>query len=345
MVSLVSLLVAHTNPFQSTDGKSHYMQISLTLCMHRPMYLPVVSPHRALVWWFPLWSLAPALQNRTCPVYWLGSTPGVSSFKRLGLRVRSKRLYIRRCSASADRAYAVWLARFKNCCSAIRIKNKTIIFRHLGYVRPFWNIDKGSLEYICRDMQLREGSRAPLDVPRNPPTADVLPLLRSLIMAYVSPSSPYSGRYQRRVNSNLKLQYYTVDWDILSQNFQCIGCSALNTLYYVKVSSYVSLLNVANQAKVYSESPLNRHYPLTVINSRVILGLVISDQKFVATPRNISRNLVQNLIRTAWESGIFHNYLVAFLLHWFKGVNPEIYLLKCLESAYITFPLTTTHFL
>ena len=86
----------------------------------------------------------------------------------------------------------------------------------------------------------------------------------------------------------------------------------------------------------YSESSLNRHYPLTVINSRVILGLIIPDQKFVATPRNISRNLLQNLIRTAWESGIFHRYLVAFLLHWFKGVNSETYLLKCLESAYIT---------
>ena len=88
----------------------------------------------------------------------------------------------------------------------------------------------------------------------------------------------------------------------------------------------------------YSISPLNRHHPLTValnLNSRVILGLVIPDQKFVATPRNISRNLVQNLTRTAWESGISHGYLVAFLLHWFKRVNPETYFSKCSEFVYV----------
>ena len=107
-------------------------------------------------------------------------------------------------------------------------------------------------------------------------------------------------------------------------------CASLNTFEHeLKILRCLRM-------HLYSESPLNRHYPLTVINFRVILGLVIPDQKFVAISRNISRNLVQNLIRTTWESGIFHSYLVAFLLHWFKGVNPETYLLKCLESAYIT---------
>ena len=96
----------------------------------------------------------------------------------------------------------------------------------------------------------------------------------------------------------------------------------------------------------YSVSPLNRHYPLTValnLKSRVILGLVIPDQKFVATSSNISRNLVQNLTRTVWESGIFYSYLVTFLLHWFKEVNPETYLLKCLESAYIALLFGNNH--
>ena len=84
--------------------------------------------------------------------------------------------------------------------------------------------------------------------------------------------------------------------------------------------------------------PPTQYHPLTValnLNSRVILGLFIPDQKFVAISGDISRNLMQNLTRTAWESGIFHGYLVAFLLHWFKGVNPETYLSKCSESAYV----------
>ena len=45
----------------------------------------------------------------------------------------------------------------------------------------------------------------------------------------------------------------------------------------------------------YSESPLNRHYFLTVtlnLNLKVILKLIISDQKFVATSQNISRNII-----------------------------------------------------
>ena len=88
----------------------------------------------------------------------------------------------------------------------------------------------------------------------------------------------------------------------------------------------------------YSISPLNRHHPLTValnLNSRVILGLFIPDQKFVAISGDVARNLMQNLTKTAWESGIFHGYLVAFLLHSFKKINPETYLSKCSESAYV----------
>ena len=78
-----------------------------------------------------------------------------------------------------------------------------------------------------------------------------------------------------------------------------------------------------NLKTIYSISPLNRHHPLTValnLNPRVFLGLVIPDQKFVATSGDISRNLVQNLTRTAWESGIFHGYLVAFLYTDLRGL-------------------------
>ena len=100
----------------------------------------------------------------------------------------------------------------------------------------------------------------------------------------------------------------------------------------------VSLHDVSQYA--YSISPLNRHHFLIValnLNSKIILELVTSDQKFVATSRNISWNLMQNFIRTAWESDIFHDYLVAFLLHWFKGVNSETYLSKCSEFVYVMF--------
>ena len=85
-------------------------------------------------------------------------------------------------------------------------------------------------------------------------------------------------------------------------------------------------------------SSFKRHYFLIVLlnlNSRIILELFISDQKFVALSEDISRNLMQNLIRMTWESDIFHGYLVAFLLHWFKKINSETYLSKCSESAYV----------
>ena len=62
----------------------------------------------------------------------------------------------------------------------------------------------------------------------------------------------------------------------------------------------------------YSISSFNRHHLLIValnLNSRVILGLFIPDQKFVATSEDISQTLMQNLAKTARESDVSHNFL------------------------------------
>ena len=53
-------------------------------------------------------------------------------------------------------------------------------------------------------------------------------------------------------------------------------------------------------------------YPLMQARNlifRVFLGLDISYQKFVATPRDISQTLVQNLTKTARELGVSHSFL------------------------------------
>ena len=87
-------------------------------------------------------------------------------------------------------------------------------------------------------------------------------------------------------------------------------------------SEVIRLLSCRRSIKAHSvierKSTINRYYFLIVtlnLNSEIITELFLPDQKFIAISQNISRNIMQNLIRTAWKSGIFHNYFVTFLLH------------------------------